>query len=303
MDIDISQLRLLVVLDKERSLSRAAKSLHMSQSAASHILAKLRLRFDDPLFVKTKTGMEPTPTAQALVPDLRKGLSTLEMAFNRIKPFDPKKEAKTFYIGAIDYFEFFALPKLAERFQHEAPNIRIGIEILPENLRIDKIEEGRLDLFVGVDDVHSIPRYYQRHHWLTDSYVAIVRESSPLPDKLDFQRFVSTSQIHLPLANSGADLIDAWLLERHQSRQIAMIVQSYAIGGMVTAKSDYLMCVPRNIAEKLVTMLPVKILALPEGFPDLSLSLFSHQLYDSQESVQWLIQQILDCRPAHKASV
>jgi hypothetical protein len=75
-----------------------------------------------------------------------------------------------------------------------------------------------------------------------------------------------------------------------------MIVQSYAIGGMVMAKSDYLMCMPRNIAKKLLTMLPIRMVELPDEFPSLSISLFSHQLYDSQESVQWLIKQIQQCK-------
>lgn len=297
MDIDISQLRLLVVLERERSLSRAAETLCMSQSAASHILAKLRTRFGDPLFVKTRKGMEPTPIAQSLIPDIQKGLSNLEQAFSRVKKFDPSVEAKTFYIGAIDYFEFFALPKLTRVFQREAPNIRIGIEILPENLRIERLEEGHLDVFIGVDKVHSVPRYYHRYHWLTDSYVGIVRKEGNISNKLELNDFLQIPQIHLPLANSGADLIDSWLREQHQSRQISMIVQSYAIGGMVVAQSDYLMCVPKNIAQQLVTMLPIRMVTLPDGIPNLSISVFSHQLYDSQASVQWLIKQIQNCQP------
>ena len=77
-----------------------------------------------------------------------------------------------------------------------------------------------------------------------------------------------------------------------------MIVQSYAIGGMVTAKSDSIMCVPANIAKELTTMLPVRTVQLPEGVPELSLSIFSHQLYDSQESIQWLIAKIQQCAPS-----
>lgn len=295
MNIDIDQLRLLLFLDRERNLSRAAEKLYISQSAASHILAKLRMRFDDPLFIKTRQGMEPTPTAVALMPDVQKGLNILEQAFNRIKPFDPKLETKTFYIGAIDYFEFFAMPKLAERLQYEAPNIRIGVEILPENLRIERLEEGRLDLLVSLDDRNAIPRYYHRHQWLTDPYVGIVRKELKLPDKLEMKAFLAVPQIHLPILNSGVDPIDAWLHEQHQSRQISMIVQSYAIGGMVVAKSDYLMCVPRNIAQQLVAMLPIRIVELPKGAPPLSLSLFTHQLYDSQASIQWLIKQLKQC--------
>lgn len=298
MDMDISQLRLLVVLERERSLSRAAKALHLSQSAASHVLAKLRTRFDDPLFIKTKIGMEPTPTALALIPDVRKGLSALDLAFNKVKPFNPRTEAKTFYIGAVDYFEFYALPQLASRLQEEAPNIRIAIDILPENLRMERVEEGRLDLFLGVDELQSVPRYYHRQHWLTDQYVGIVREGHSLPEQLDLRTFLATPHIHLPLVNSGADPIDQWLLEQHQSRQISMIVQSYAIGGMVTAKSDNLMCVPANIAQQLTDMLPVRAVTLPEGVPELSLSIFSHQLYDSQESIQWLIAKIQQCAPS-----
>ncbi|MFM2479909.1 LysR family transcriptional regulator [Celerinatantimonas sp. YJH-8] len=295
MDIDINQLRLLVVLEKERHLSKAAQKMFMSQSAASHVLAKLRSRFDDPLFIKTKTGMEPTPLVKQLLPGIQQGLTSIDMALERMKPFNPRLDAKTFYVGAIDYFEFYALPRLGRAFEKSAPNVRIAIEILFENMQFDHLEQGHIDLMLGVDNLQTIPRYYHRYHWLTDSYVGIVAKSTDLPSKIDFKTFLATPQIHLPLINSGADLIDRWLYEQHQARQIAMIVQSFAVGGLVTARTSNLMCVPLRIARELVQMLPLKIVELPPDTPLLSLSMFTHQLYDSQESVQWLIQQVQQC--------
>ncbi|MCE0493364.1 LysR family transcriptional regulator [Vibrio salinus] len=295
MDIDINQLRLLVVLEKERHLSKAAKKMFMSQSAASHVLAKLRNRFNDPLFIKTKTGMEPTPLVKRLLPDIHKGLTSIDMALERMKPFDPRLDAKTFYIGAIDYFEFYALPRLGKTFEEKAPNVRIAIEILSENMQIERVAQGHIDLILGVDDLQTIPRYYHRYHWLTDRYVGIAAKNTNLPDKLSFKTFLETPHVHLPLINSGADPIDRWLYHQHQARQIAMIVQSFAVGGLVTANTGNLMCVPLRIALQLEKMLPLKILELPPDLPELSLSMFTHQLYDSQDSVQWLIQEIQQC--------
>jgi DNA-binding transcriptional LysR family regulator len=295
MDMDINQLRLLVVLEKERNLSRAAAKLFMSQSAASHVLSKLRHRFDDPLFIKTKTGMEPTALAQVLLPDIQKGLNSIDMALKKMRPFNPLMDAKTFYIGAIDYFEFYALPKMAKRMEKNAPNVRIAIDILFENMQMERVEQGSIDLILGVDDLTVMPRYYNRYHWVTDPYVGIVRRDNHLPDKISLKQFMATPQVHLPLLNSGADLIDRWLTQQHQSRQIAMIVQSYAVGGRVIANTDSLMCIPLRIANQLTDMLPVRIVELPQGTPELSLSMFTHQLYDSQDSVQWLIKEIQQC--------
>ncbi|WP_261896622.1 LysR family transcriptional regulator [Vibrio cyclitrophicus] len=144
MDVDINQLHLLVVLERERNLSKAAQKLFMSQSAASHVLAKLRSRFDNPLFIKTRIGMELTPLLESLLPDMQKGLSSIDMAFDRMKPFEPMLDAKTFYIGAIDYFEFYALPKLGKTFEKSAPNVRVAIDILSENMQMERIEQGEI---------------------------------------------------------------------------------------------------------------------------------------------------------------
>lgn len=158
---------------------------------------------------------------------------------------------------------------------------------------MDRIELGRLDLILRVDDLQAILRYYNRYHWLADSYVGIVAKASSVKSKLTLNEFVQVPQIHLPLINSEADPIDRWLHQNHHSRYISMIVQSYAVGGMVTAQTNNLMCVPLRVALELEEMLPLRIVELPKDAPNLSLSMFTHQLYDNQDSINGLLNRYI----------
>ena len=69
---DYNLLNVLDVLLEEQSVTAAAARLHLSQSAVSKQLAKLREVFDDPLFERTSHGLRPTPRAKQLAPELRK---------------------------------------------------------------------------------------------------------------------------------------------------------------------------------------------------------------------------------------
>jgi DNA-binding transcriptional LysR family regulator len=292
VNIDLNQLRILIALDDERNITRAAARLYISQSAASHNLAKLRLRFNDPLFVRTSNGMEPTPFSRSMLPILRRGVSTIKRAANMQSSFNPHEDAHTFYIGASDYFEFVAMPLLTETFVTKAPNIRLSIDISSENTKMDRIENEQLDLYVGVDNLHQASQNFNRQIWLSDPYVAVVPKWRDIPDKLDTLQFASETQIHLPITSTTSDVIDNWLHELNLYRNIHMITQSYAIGGMISARTGLLFPVPVKVANILTSMIPLKIIELPEGIPPLTLSVITHQLFDHQESIQWLLSEI-----------
>ena len=116
LSIDLNLLRLLLVLAEERSVTKAAERLFISQSAFSHALNRLREQLGDPLFVRTSQGMEATPRAQELIPVIQRSLGQLERGLQGGGQFEPATSARTFYIGAVDYFEFLALPRLVSRF-------------------------------------------------------------------------------------------------------------------------------------------------------------------------------------------
>ncbi len=293
MNLDLNQLRVLIALDDERNITRAAGKLYVSQSAVSHSLAKLRERFNDPLFVRTSQGMVPTDFVNKMLPILRQGFSTIERSVQTQKAFDPALDSHTFYIGACDYFEFIAMPELASKMSELAPNIRISVDINSEHVKMERVESGRLDLYVGIDDIQQVPANFNRHHWVSDPHVALVPEWRDIPEQLTLNQFAAEPQVHLPISRNGMDLIDNWLLEHRLHRNIQMIAQSYTVGGMICARSGLLFCAPSKVARELVDMLPLKIVQLPEDAPELSLSILSHKLYDQLETIQWMLQQIL----------
>ncbi|MCF7354211.1 LysR family transcriptional regulator [Vibrio sp. CK2-1] len=293
MNIDLNQLKILIALDDERNITRAAKKLFISQSAASHALAKLRERFNDPLFLRTSGGMIPTQFTSNMLPVLRQGMSTIERSVRTEKKFNPSSDSHTFYIGACDYFEFIAMPELATRFKTHAPNIRISIDINSEHVKMERVESGRLDLYVGVDDIQKVPQNFNKYPWIKDKYVAVVPKWRELPNKLSVIEFAAQSQVHLPITSSGSDVIDNWLQDQKLYRNIQMIAQSYAVGGLISAKSGLLFCTPYNVAKQLVEMLPLKIVELPDDVPHLSLSILAHKLYDYHDSAKWMISEIL----------
>ncbi|MDA7746310.1 LysR family transcriptional regulator [Psychromonas sp.] len=292
MNLDLNQLRILIALDDERNISKAAKKLYVTQSAASHNLAKLRERFNDPLFLRTSKGMEPTPFAKSMIPILRQGISDINRAADMQSTFNPLTDAHTFYVGACDYFEFVAMPLLAEKFAVAAPNIRLSIDINSEHVKMEEMENGSLDFHVGVDNMHPGSKSINRQKWISDQYVAVVAKWRDIPDKLTIMQFAGESQIHLPVTANASDVIDSWLLRQKLYRNIQMVTQSYAIGGMISARTGLLFPVPLKVANLLTSMLPLKIISLPDDVPPLVLSIMSHSLYEHQESIQWLLSEI-----------
>ncbi len=296
ISIDLNLLKLIPILAEERSVTRAAERLFISQSAFSHALNRLRDELADPLFVRTSRGMEPTLRTRQLIPLIERSLANLERGLKAGNGFDPATSARTFYIGAVDYFEFLGLPRLVSRFKTMAPNVRLSVDILAEKIQHEGVESGQLDAFVGIDGLQYVPHYFNKRVWLQDRFVAITaRQRQDLPEQLTLKQFLAEPQIHLPAVGSGADLIERWLSSRHLSRTLATVVQSYAVGGRVVAASGYLMCVPYLIAQELVQMLPLRILELPDGAPDMTLSILSHALYDHQADIRWLIEEISQC--------
>lgn len=296
MNLDLNQLRILVVLDEEKTMTKAAQRLFVSQSAASHNLAKLRDRFNDPLFVRTSQGMKPTPFAQQILPILREGIRNITRAADMQSSFCPQENAHTFYIGASDYFEFVTVPILVEQFLDKAPNIRLSIDIDSANIKRERLESGQLDAYIGVNVIDSAAKSLHCREWINDRYVAVVADWKDIPDTLTPVQFASQSQIHLPVSGMTLDVIDAWLHENNLYRNIHMITQSYPIGGMISSKTGLLFPVPEKVAKLLVTMAPLKIVELPDGIPPMSLSILTHKLFDHQPSIQWLVDEIIKVR-------
>ncbi|WP_199065217.1 LysR family transcriptional regulator [Chitinimonas sp. BJB300] len=126
--VDLNLLVTLLVLLRERSVSRAAEKLYLGQPAVSAALARLRTLFDDPLLVRTAQGMVPTVKALELEAALKPALANIQSVLFEPTVFDPTKAERTFVLGMPDWIEICLMPRLFTRLQQLAPGLRIAVK-------------------------------------------------------------------------------------------------------------------------------------------------------------------------------
>ncbi|MFM8441815.1 MAG: LysR family transcriptional regulator [Methylococcus sp.] len=122
---DLNLLVAFEVLMREMNVSRAAEKMFVTQSTMSHILQRLRQQLDDPVLVRTNTGMKPTERALALVEPVRAILREVERVIQVPERFEPGSSQRRFVIAATDYMEFLLIPPLIERIGLAAPGVDI----------------------------------------------------------------------------------------------------------------------------------------------------------------------------------
>src|SRR4051812_32980583 len=128
MDIRAVDLNLLVIFDamaRHRSVNRTAEAVGLSQPATSAALARLRAMFDDPLFVRAGTQMEPTPRALELAPSVQRVVQAIELEILQPPGFEPARAERSFTLLTPDIGEVAFLPGVLKRLRQEAPQVRL----------------------------------------------------------------------------------------------------------------------------------------------------------------------------------
>src|SRR5215467_3052042 len=147
--LDLNLLPIAIVLYEERGVGKAATRLGMSQPAVSSALAKLRKAFDDPLFIRTAHGMEPTPRAQALIAPARDVLTRVERDVLSGMAFNPATTNATFAFALSDVGEMVFLPRIIESLRTLAPLASVRSVSLPPSQLREALEKGEIDLAIG----------------------------------------------------------------------------------------------------------------------------------------------------------
>lgn len=149
-NVDLNLLPALQALLELRNVSRAAERLHLSQSAMSSSLARLRRHFNDDLLVRAGRGYELTPFAEALLPRVDRAMADVQDALHLHSDFEPATSDRRFVFAASDYVITLLMPHLRRRLREEAPNVRVEVAPMPRpsgSFTPDAF--GQLDLIVG----------------------------------------------------------------------------------------------------------------------------------------------------------
>jgi len=290
MELTDIDLNLLVVFNQvltERSVSKAADTLGVTQSSVSNSLARLRITLGDQLFLRTPRGMEPTPFAEQLAEPVAYVLGALRSALNHRMTFDPATSKRTFTIGMTDVGEITILPALMDALERDAPGVSIStVRNTADNLK-DEMEAGHVDLAIGLLPKLQVG-FFQRR-LLRQGYVCIFRKGHRLDKrKISLKEFSAAAHVVVIAAGTGHGKVDELLDRSGVKRQVRLTVPHYVALGHILQTTDMVATVPEVFAEKIVGPFGLTTVAHPAAMPEIAINLFWHAKYHKDPANQWL---------------
>ena len=289
MDIRNIDLNLLVALDAllaERSVSRAAVRLRLSQPATSALLARLRELFGDPLLLRSARGMLPTPRALELLAPVKQVLGEIEAIIQPPAAFDPAGAAHTFTLSASDYVEFALLPTLVDYLEHKAPGVRLEVTPIDLQLVAKQMANGEVDLCItGLQNapagLHVRPLY-------TERLVSVVRRNHPAVGAgLTLDEFCSLEHIQASVPGSGfSTQIDDALAALGRKRRARLAVPHFLLVPEIVARSDMIGSLPERLARGYAKQL--RIFEPPVELQKFTVGELWHERNQRDPAQQWL---------------
>ncbi len=291
---DLNLLVAFDVLMRELNVTRAAEQMFITQSAMSHTLHKLRQQLDDPLLVKTPSGMKPTERALALINPVRALLAVTERLIQPPLAFDAATSQRRFVLAATDYIEFLLMPELSGLIEKTAPGIDIHVKRTEMSFPVAQLENGSLDIVLGFESVLNPPAHLHRQYLFSDSMACVVRQGHPLISKPpSLEKFVAVPHMLISRTGSSVGIIDQKLAELGLERRIKLIVPHFLSAPLIVAKTDMVLSLPYRIAEQFAKIAPLAIFPVPLELPDYDLCMIWHPLRDKDPAHQWLRDKII----------
>ncbi|GGK58522.1 LysR family transcriptional regulator [Amphritea balenae] len=291
---DLNLLLLLEALLTECHVSRAAERMFLSQSAMSHALNRLRQLLDDPLLVRSGNGLQPTPRAQAILPELRQAIRLIERSLEPQQEFQAATSERSFTIACTDYFEAISLPPLMQQLQQDAPGIRIEIEMISESGNRERLENREIDLIIGLDKQQTVDKQLISQPWQIQPLACLVGSTNTqLKSQLSLTQYCQQNHVLFSdLSGVTSDRIDHWLEQQHLQRMHIARTANYMAGARIVAMTDSIMTLPRQMAELFAEMLPVRLLTPPKDMPEIEMVSLHHPLYDNDPAIRWLLTRL-----------
>jgi len=301
---DLNLLIIFEALISESHVSRAAEKVHLSQSAMSHALNRLREQLDDPLLVRTENGLKPTPRALEMLPELQKALQTIGHTLNPPPPFAEANSNRTFRIVSTDYFETVVFPRWFSELQKRAPQLTVEIDVTSAETAYARLENNTADLIIGMDAKQSYPSRLIVDPWIAERQVCVTGlNNQRVGDELTLDQYLEQShQVFFDLEGGTTSSIDRWLESQGRERKHISRVTNYTAGALIVANTDAIMTLPFHMAQLFCGMLPLRTVSPPEGIPGVEMTVVQHPLYAKDPAIQWLKQEIQEYARAMMAA-
>jgi DNA-binding transcriptional LysR family regulator len=293
VDLRGVDLNLLVVLDallEEKSVTRAAHRLNMSQPAASRALSRLRALFADPLLVDGRAGYILSARAEEIRPVLRRTLTGVGEMLSAT-PFDPAAATGQVRLAMLDLQAASLVPFLLTRLADEAPAIDLGI-LPPSTTIIETLENDAVDALVGVFD--DAPAGTRRRRLFDDGFVTLMRVGHPAANgELTLDRYLGLGHIVVSVTGTGPAPVDAALAGMGLRRRVQVRVPSFFAALEIAARSTLVITLPTSLARTAAAIGRFVALPPPIDLGSFTMSLVWHARHQDDPRHVWLRRMVV----------
>jgi len=296
MELQDLDLNLLVVFNQllvERRVSKVADNLGLTQPAVSNSLARLRKLLGDDLFLRTPSGMEPTPFAEQLAEPVTYALGMIHGALNQRSTFDPKASTRAFTIGMTDIGEIYFLPELINSLRQQAPGVTVStVRNTAVNLK-DEMEAGKVDLAIGL--LPQLKGGFFQRRLFRQRYVCLFRQGHRLDKKrLSLAEFSAAEHLVVVSPGTGHGKVDELIERSGIERRVRLTVPHYVAIGHILQATDLVATVPERLAQRMAQPFGLAYATHPAKLAEVAINVFWHAKFHRAPDNQWLRKLVFD---------
>ncbi len=295
---DLNLLKVFDAVMAERSLTRAAQQLALTQPAVSNALRRLRDALGDELLVRKGRGLEPSARALELWPGVREVLRTLQAALAPAA-FEPATADNSFVLTMADATAAELMPGLVRALETEAPGVTLRVFPLTTRDPRRLLDDGEADLAIGhfpaaLADLTGKAQAgesvsFLHHRLFAGDYVCVMRQDHPfVKEPLTIDRFCAARHLLVSFSGRAFGFVDEALAVIGRKRLVVLTVNQFFTAGKVVANSDLLTVLPRHFIG--VTGFEGQLVQreLPFAVPAIHVDALWHQRLDGSAAHAWL---------------
>jgi len=302
VNVDRFDLNLLIYLDvllRERSVTKAAHALGITQPAMSNGLKRLRELFGDPVLVRTSDGMSATERALQLQPLVRNILAEVDVAIQPTGKFEADISARVFRIMVSDYAEATLVPAIVKRLRREAPGVILDF-LTPSDVTYKDVEQGKVDMAINRFD--ELPQsFHQKTLWV-DGFSCLVNPSNPVLKNFCLEGYLRANHIWVSKTGMGVGTgvnptrdkavqlgwVDEALAKAGHKRNISVFTRHYQMPALLAMNNDLIATLPTKVARMQAQAGDLRMVDSPYEIPAFELKMAWSPLLHHNPPHKWM---------------
>jgi len=283
--LDLNLLKVFQTLYIEQNMTRAAEVLHLTPSAVSHAVKRLREALGDPLFRRRQNKMLPTPMCQRMAPLVIDNLMRLQQSLQQWGEFAPQTSKQHFKIGMHDGLETAIIPSLNLLIAQQAPNVTFSsVKINRANLSRE-LDAGHID--IAIDIALPIRSPVKHIPLLECEFSVIMRKGHALEHNLSLDKYLAANHVAVSNRATGMTAEDILFHERGHVRYTSIRCQNYFATRELLKHSDLLLTVPTLMGRHLLDD-QLCLVSTPIDLPLFSCHMYWHEHTEQDAALSWL---------------